>query len=57
MSGRFKPARQPREAKEFRRVALDALVPAGKSAADGATASHARFGRRGVERRRGERRA
>ena len=56
MSGRFKPARRPREAKEFRRIALDGLGQPGKSAADSASASHARFGRRGVERRRGERR-
>jgi hypothetical protein len=56
MSGRFTPARRPREAKEFRRIALDGLGQPGKSAADSASASHARFGRRGVERRRGERR-
>jgi hypothetical protein len=58
MSGRFKPARRPRsKAKEFRRIALDGL---GGSRANppptGRARPTARFGRRGVERRRGERR-
>lgn len=65
MSGRFKPDRKPREAKEFRRVALDELAR-GRSAksdhsveseVDSSLATPARFGRRGIERRRGERRA
>jgi hypothetical protein len=64
MSGRFKPNRKPREAKEFRRVALDEIVRrhnsksdgAGQADADASMATPARFGRRGIERRRGERR-
>ena len=56
MSGRFKPARRPREAKEFRRIALDGLGQPGKSAADSArlvkdaiTAKKVAFSRSGAE--------